>query len=159
LVFGMANLFLAIKLAGVVPYGYLTLILSISAFYVAVVNSVHTIAVTHAADSRDKPKSNDSLDILFSAVWVFTLLSVVVICLATYSFGSQFLRTFIYWGTNPGTQSNLDALLIVVLAIAAFQILSAGNVAVIESLGRFDLAARAQIFGPMMIFIILVSGY
>lgn len=159
LVFGMANLFLAIKLAGVIPYGYLTLILSISAFYVAVINSVHTIAVTHAADLRDKPESNDSLNALFSAVWVFTLLSVAVICLTTYFFGSQFLHTFVYWGTNPDTQSDLGALLIGVLAIATFQIISAGNVAVIESLGRFDLAARAQIFGPVIIFIILVSGY
>ena len=159
LVFGMANLFLAIKLAGVISYGYLTLILSISAFYVALINSVHTIAVTHAVDLRGKPQSNEALNVLFSAVWVFTLLSVVVICLATFFLGSQFLHVFVYWGANLETQSNLDTLLIVVLAIAALQILCAGNVAVIESLGRFDLAARAQMFGPVVIFILLVSGY
>lgn len=159
LVFGMANLFLAIKLAGVIPYGYLTLILSISAFYVAVINSVHTIAVTHAADLRDKPNSVEALNLLFSAVWLFTLLSVVVICITTYFTGSHFLHAFVYWGANLNTKSTLDTLLTVVLAIVVLQILSAGNVAVIESLSRFDLAARVQMFGPVLIFILLISGY
>lgn len=159
LIFGMANIFLAIKLAGAISYGYLALILSITAFYVAVINSVHTIAVTHAADMRDKSKSKDSLSILFSAVWMFTLLSVAIICLATYFFGTKFLQTFVYWGSSLDIQSNLNALLIIVLAITSFQIISAGNVAIIESLGRFDLAARAQIFGPVIIFIFLICEY
>lgn len=160
LLFGLGNLLLAINLAGAVSYGYLTVMLSITAFYVALLNSIHTIAVTHAAELQRQPDSGHGLDILFSAVWTVTLVGVAILGSAAFLLGQPFLHTFIYWGGDILVESQLSQLLVVVVLIAICQILGAGHVAVIESLGRFDLAAQAQLFGPPAVFTLIVfSSY
>ena len=68
LIFGMANLFLAIKIVGAASYGYFALMLAVSAIYLTFVNSIHTIVVTHAADLKTQKDSNQHLLKLFSAV-------------------------------------------------------------------------------------------
>ncbi len=159
LLFGMGNLFLAINLAGAVSYGYLTVMLSITAFYVALLNSIHTIAVTHAAELQRQPDSAHGLDILFSAVWTLTLVGAAILGSAGFLLGQPFLHAFVYWGGDILVENQLSQLLVFVVLIAICQILGAGHVAVIESLGRFDLAAQAQLFGPPVVFMLMVFGF
>lgn len=158
LVFGVGNLFLAIRLAGADSYGYLALMLSVTAFYVAFVNSVHTIAVTRAAEYGRAAETADRLR-LFSAVWLVTLLSVALLVLCTLPLGAAFVRAFVYPGHDLVIVEQLADLRMLVIALAACQLLVAGNVAVIEGLGRFDLAARAQIFGPPAVFMLLAASF
>ncbi len=141
LLFGMGNLFLAIKLAGSVSYGYMAVMLSITAFYVALISSIHTIAITHASELRTQPGSAHGLEVLFSTVWVLTLLAVAILGVVAFLLGQHFLHAFVYWGNDPLTGKQLSSLLVLVVLITACQILSASHVAVIESLGRFDLAS------------------
>lgn len=159
LLFGMGNLFLAINLAGAVSYGYLTVMVSITTFYVALINSVHTIAVTHAAELQRQSDSAHGLDTLFSAVWLLTLVGAVILGSAAILFGQPFLHAFVYWGGDTLVENQLSQLLVFVVLIAICQILGAGHVAVIESLGRFDLAAKAQLFGPAVVFTLMAFGF
>lgn len=159
LVFGVGNLFLAIRLAGADSYGYLALMLSVTAFYVALVNSVHTIAVTRAAEYGRTVEAAAGRLRLFSAVWLVTLLSVAVLVLCALPLGAAFIRTLVYPGDDAVVVQQLADLRMLVIALAACQLLVAGNVAVIEGLGRFDLAARAQIFGPPATFMLLAAGF
>ncbi len=159
LLFGMTNLFLAIKLIGAVSYGYIALIISAITFYVALINSVHTIAVTHAVDFKQQTNSEEKLTVLFSAVWMFTIFGILLIVFAAWAFGSNFIHAFVYWGDDAQIATHLRSALLPMLLIAVFQIVTAGNVAVIESLGRFDVAARAQGVGPIIIFSFLTFFY
>jgi|JI10StandDraft_1071094.scaffolds.fasta_scaffold51108_5 O-antigen/teichoic acid export membrane protein len=159
LVFGVGSLFLSIRLAGAEFYGYLALMLSVTAFYVAFINSVHTIAVTRAAEYRSMPEVIADRTRLFSAVWLVTLLSVALLVLLALPLGPAVIRTFVYTGDDAAVVRQLADLQMLVIALAACQLLVAGNVAVIEGLGRFDLAARAQIFGPPATFVLLATGF
>lgn len=154
LVFGMANLFLAIRLAGATEYGYVALMLSVAMIYLTFINSIHTIAVTHAADLKNNIAHQESLTKLFSVVWLFTLAACGLIGLLVWIFGDYFIQGFVYWGSNNELTNQIAIALSLLLIQLIFQLLSAANVAVIESLGRFDLAARAQMFGPALGFII-----
>ena len=159
LVFGVGNLFLAIRLAGADAYGYLALMLSVTAFYVAFINSVHTIAVTRAGEYERTLDADAGRTRLFSAVWQVTLLSVALLVLCALPLGPAFIRTFVYAAGDAAVTRQLADLLFLVVALAACQLLVTGNVAVIEGLGRFDLAARAQIFGPPVTFVLLATGF
>lgn len=159
LVFGLSTLFLSIRLVGAEDYGYLALMLAISAFCVALVNSVHTIAVTFAVEYRKSLNSEMQLLYLFRAVWMTTLISVALLGLLAVTLGGEFVRTFVYWGDDLTIQQNLGQLLDLVVVLASFQLLAGGSVAVIEGLGRFDLAARAQMIGPPTAFVLLVVGF
>lgn len=159
LFFGMANLFLAIKLVGSANYGYFALIVSFTTFYVTLVNSVHTIAVTHAVDYRGTPDEKEKLGLLFSSVFIITLAAVFILVLLIGLFGHGFIENFIYRGNDLDEQLMLKSLLLITLYIAVFQLLTGSNVAVVESLGRFDNAARMQMYGPVLIFVLLAHGY
>ena len=150
---------MAIRLAGTSSYGYLALMLSVTAVYVAFINSVHTIAVTLAAEYRSIPEAVAERTRLFSAVWLVTLLSVALLILFSLPLGPVFIQTFVYSGDDAAVARQLSDLLVPVIALAACQLLVAGNVAVIEGLGRFDLAARAQLFGPPATFMLLATGF
>jgi len=155
LVFGMANLFLAIRLAGAPAYGYVALMLSVAVIYLTFINSIHTIAVTHAADIKRSNTFQEQLTEVFSIVWTFTLAACVLITLLVLCFGDNFIQGFVYWGNDNLLAAQIKTALFLLLVQLIFQLLSAANVAVMESLGRFDLAARAQMFGPVLCFILL----
>jgi len=159
LLFGMANLFLAIRLAGPVDYGYVSLMLSTALIYLTFINSVHTIAVTYAAELRQNSHSHQDLTKLFSTVWIFTLVSGFFAAFLVWEFGDYFIHKFIYWGHDVTLRGQLSQSLTLVLTLLLMQLLSASNVAVMESLGRFDLAARSQVFGPVFAFIIFLYLY
>jgi O-antigen/teichoic acid export membrane protein len=159
LVFGLSALFLSIRLVGAEDYGYLALMLAISAFYVALVNSVHTIAVTFAVEYRKSSNSEIQLLHLFRAVWMTTLISIALLVLIAVTLGGEFVRAFVYRGDDLTILQNLDQLLELVAALASFQLVVGGSAAVIEGLGRFDLAARAQMIGPPTAFVLLVAGF
>lgn len=156
LAFGVGNIFLAIKLAGSVAYGYLALISSVTVFYVALIGSVHTVAVTHAAHYRQRAGQEKNIESLFSLVWLVTCCSALILVLLAAWFGNSFVHAFVYWGGDAEVESQLSSLLILVVMMALSQLFSAGNVAVIESLGRFDRAAQAQMMGPFVVFICLM---
>lgn len=159
LLFGVGNLFLAIRLAGAASYGYLALMLSVTAFYVAFINSVHTIAVTRAAEYGSTSEAVAGRTRLFSSVWLVTLLSVALLAVCALALGPAFISAFVYSGDDATVVRELAALQVLVLVLAACQLLVAGNVAVIEGLGRFDLAARAQTVGPPATFLLLTTGF
>ena len=156
LLFGMGNLFLAIKLVGATLYGYLIVMASMTAFYVALLNSIHVIVITNAVELRSHPDSVNELRKLFSAVWLVTFLGVFFLVLAVFFLGNPFLHAFVYSGGNTLVESNLSLLLVPVALIAVSQIVAAGHMAVIESLGRFDLAAKAQLLGTPIVFVLLL---
>lgn len=156
LLFGMANLFLAIKIVGAESYGYVALMLAISAIYLTFVNSIHTIVVTHAADLKRQNDSEQKLLKLFSAVWIFTVSACLLITFLVIPFGSSFIQSFIYFGNEPELTNDLKTALLFVVVLLILQMVNAANIAVIESLGRFDLAARTQVFGPILAFLIFM---
>lgn len=156
LIFGMANLFLAIKIVGAAFYGYFALMLAVSAIYLTFVNSIHTIVVTHAADLKIQKDSNQHLLKLFSAVWLFTVFASFFFMLLVILFGSDFIESFVYYGNDIELINDLNRALLFVLILLISQMVNAANIAVIESLGRFDLAARTQMFGPILAFLIFL---
>jgi O-antigen/teichoic acid export membrane protein len=159
LVFGLCSLFLSIRLVGSEAYGYLTLMLAVCAFYVALVNSVHTIAVTFAVERRKSSKSEMQLLHLFSAVWMTTLISVALLNLTAVILEAEFVLGFIYRGDDPALLRNLDQLVHLVVVLTSCQLVIGGGIAVIEGLGRFDLAARVQMIGPPAVFVLLLTGF
>tara|TARA_R100001143_G_C3358597_1_gene134104 strand:+ start:1089 stop:2600 length:1512 start_codon:yes stop_codon:yes gene_type:complete len=160
LVFGMGNLFLAIKLVGATSYGYLIVINSIAAFYVALISSVNIIAIANAVELRNQPDPVIKLKGLFSAVWIIIVVSVLLLLLAVFLFGPYFLQSFVYNGDDAGVQAELEQLLTLISLLAMSQLFTAGHATIVESLGRFDLAARAKLPGMPFIFICLsVLGF
>jgi O-antigen/teichoic acid export membrane protein len=158
LVFGMANLFLAIRLVGSTAYGYIALMFSVAMIYLTFINSIHTIAVTHAAElKKSDTSSHNELLKLFSAVWIFTVIACVFITALAFIFGDVFIHNFVYWGNNQALSDQLSTTLLLVLNLLILQLLNASNVAIIESLGRFDLAAKAQVFGPVLAFFLYAA--
>lgn len=163
LMFGMLNLFLAIRLVGAASYGYFVVMSSVTAFYVALINSVHVISVTKAVEIRNQADAEENLRVLFSAVWLMTLLGVALLLLVAALWGEFFVHGFIYGGGDAQLAAQLKALLIPVVLIVVCQLLGAGHMVVIESLGRFDSAAKAQMFGTptafFVLFFALLAGF
>jgi O-antigen/teichoic acid export membrane protein len=159
LVFGLSTLLLSIRLVGAENYGYLALMVSVATFYVALVNSVNTIAVTRAAECRKSVKTRAQLVHLFSASWVMTLVGVAVLVFVSITLGEDFVRVFVYRGANNVVLHDLVWLVLLVAAMAGCQLLLGGCVVVLEGLGRFDLAARAQMAGPPLTFALVLGAF
>jgi O-antigen/teichoic acid export membrane protein len=159
LVFGLASLLLSIRLLGAEAYGQMAVITASMAFYVALVNSVHTIAVTYAADCRKLPDAETRLLQLFSAVWLTTLVALCVLLVAAAFLSADFVRLFVDRSGDADAARLLRDLALLVAGMAGCQLLLGGSVAVVEGLARFDIAAIVQMAGPPLVFVLLVSAF
>lgn len=151
--YGLLNVLLAIRLLGAEPYGHFATLLAVFVFYASIGASMFTMLVVKlmaaGSDAREKQA-------LLASGWIWTgcsLLILVAVCLAAWLLA---LGGALPAGWSAGSE-NFDLLCILSL-LAAMQISDAFQLAMMESVGRLDLAIRTQLLGPVAVLAVLLTA-
>lgn len=150
---GLANVLLAVRLVGVESYGHLAALLSVFVLYLSLNSSLYTVLVTRLMSSAIEGDPRTRAEILVSTALV-TACSIALLILITCT---TFLIAPSFLGFNANQGMNLVFLMMG--ALIGVQILNAFQAAIVEAAGRLDLAMKAQLFGPLVLLIMLGTSY
>ena len=150
---GLVNALLALRLLGVVAYGQVAAVLSLFVLYLSLNSSVFTVLVAKLMAPRAVDAGEDR-SLMLAGVSVFTAVSTVLLVFATLllrELGPQFLSI------EPGNVLHAEIRLVILLmgVLTAIQIVVALHSALIESVGRLDLAMKWQLVGPTVLLVML----
>jgi len=151
--YGLLNVLLAIRLLGAEPYGHFATLLAAFVFYASIGTSMFTMLVVKLMAAG--PDAREKHALLVSG-WIWTgcsLLMLTAVCLVAWllALGGMLPAG---WGVSS---ENFDLLCILSL-LAAMQISGAFQLAVMESIGRLDLAIKTQLFGPVAVLALLLTA-
>jgi O-antigen/teichoic acid export membrane protein len=150
---GLVNALLAVRLVGVESYGHLATLLSVFVLYLSLNTSLYTVLVTRLMSSGFAEDPRARSEILASTA-LLTASSIVLLILMT---GAVFWIAPSFLGL--ATHQGMDLALLMMGALVVAQILAALQAAIIEASGRLDLAMKAQLFGPLVLLIMLCVSY
>ncbi len=148
--YGLLNVLLAARLLGVEAYGQVVALLAMFTFYCSFSTSIFTMLVVKLMAA---PEGEDRSPLLASGrAWVVCSLSGLGLI-------TLIAMLFAEWATEYGAWLPSEAtlyLIIFLCLLAAIQVVGAFQLAMIESSGRFDLATKSQLLGPILVLAILL---
>lgn len=152
---GLVNLGLAVSLLGSAQYGHAALVAALAMIMLSAANSFFTIATSTLISARSRGERPSELQKGIEGIWTFTaIVSLTVITIAV-GFDAALARLWVYEGPDPLYAAQIRKVVGIVGFATALQIITACNVALVESTGRFDLAARMQLVAPTFILVAL----
>lgn len=153
--FGFASSLLAVRLLGIHAYGQIATLYSVLLIYVALNNSIYTILVARLMAEKDDDSAMRKAVLADAAM--LTGLSILILALLVwlaYHYVPKMMDL-----SDLVSQDSWLLIAILLAAAAILQILSALQSATIESVGRLDLAMKAQLFGPLTLLVLLVVSF
>jgi O-antigen/teichoic acid export membrane protein len=142
---------LALRILGAVNYGYLVTWMSLFLVYLSLNSNAFTVLVVRLIDASQEGMQDKYTAAINSAA-SFGVVSILVLFILT-------LIAAVYFDGKSSNDIPLpDHFIEIVLAmglLTTIQIWVSLQAAVIEGGGRLDLASRAQLLGPVIIFILL----
>jgi O-antigen/teichoic acid export membrane protein len=150
--YGLLNVLLAVRLLGAEAYGQAVALLAFFTLYCSLSTSIFTILVVKLVAT---PKGEDRSPLLASGwAWVvcslsgLALLALAAILLATAPVGAS------TWMPSASTMH----LVLALCALSSLQIVGTFQLAMIESSGRFDVATKSQLYGPILVLALLFGA-
>lgn len=142
---------LALRILGAVNYGYLATWMSLFLVYLSLNSNAFTILVVRLIDAS-KEGMQDKYTAAINSAASFGVVSILLLFILT-------LIAAVYFDGRSTNEIPLpDHFMKTILAmglLTTIQILVSLQAAVIEGGGRLDLASRAQLLGPVIIFILI----
>lgn len=148
---GLLSAFLAVRVLGVEDYGNIVTLISLFILFTSLVNSVFIILV---AKLMVPDQSNEKLPapLLYLAANIIALFSVGIIFLFALLFKLLVLNMDIVTGSEYELWQYAEAGVLLLAGLTSMQIYVSFNSSIIEGIGRLDIAVRAQLTGPTLIF-------
>lgn len=150
---GLANALLAVRLVGVESYGHLAVLLSVFVLYLSLNTSLYTTLVVRLMS----PSLVEDILGRAETLAAMALVTACAIALLVLTTGLIFWIAPSFLGFNA--HQGMDSAFLMMGVLVAVQILAALQAAVVEALGRLDLAMKAQLFGPFVLLIMLGISY
>lgn len=153
----MASVFLAARLLGPATYGHLATMLAFFTLYVSFASGTFVALVPRliasAEDEGQGPAPYVSAALFLASAFIAgaVIIGAALYCIAPYAATTQLLDPR-FW-TAAATVGPLLALL------AALQIFTIQNAAILEGGGRLDAAVKAQLLGSGIMCAILVTAF
>lgn len=149
--YGLLNVLLAARLLGVEAYGQVVALLAVFVFYSSLSNSIFTMLVVKLMAT---PEGEDRCRLLASGwAWVVCSLSGLALAALVAALLAGSADDVVTWRPHAATVHVYFALCL----LTAIQIVGAFQLAMIESTGRFDLATKSQLLGPMLVLAMLLT--
>lgn len=149
--YGLLNVLLAARLLGVEAYGQVVALLAVFVFYTSLSNSIFTMLVVKLMAT---PEGEDRSPLLASGwAWgVCSLSGLILLALSAVLLANGVVDA-VTWMPGAATLHVLLALCV----LSAIQIVGAFQLAMIESSGRFDIATKSQLLGPIVVLAALLT--
>ena len=152
---GLINALLAIRLLGVGNYGHVATVLSLFVLYVSLNSSVFTALVVKLMTPASVAEKHTTL---LAASSIFSAISLAVLVIVTL-----LLREFAprLMSIEPGNllEAEIRRVILLMGILTAIQIAVALHSALIESVGRLDLAMKWQLIGPAVVLALLATFF
>jgi O-antigen/teichoic acid export membrane protein len=141
--YGLLNVLLTIRLLGAEDYGQIATLLAFFTFYGSLSASIFTMLVVKLLGPASGSRASGEY---FSAsvLWVFCSVSILILVALVAKI----------WPSRDQMLSNLIPLMCLLVAT---QIVSYLHIAILEASGRFDVAVKTQLFGPLIVSMILCA--
>lgn len=157
---GLINALLAVRLLGVESYGHVATALSIFVLYLSLNSSVFTVLVSRvmALDGDDQPDggaANAERTSLYAAAAAFATVSILLLTTTILALIALAPRWGLLGPSGDGFGGGVRTALFAMGFLTACQIVVAFQSAVIESVGRLDVAMKGQLGGPLTVLAIL----
>ena len=149
LIAGMVNILLAIKLIGAEAFGHLASWLSLFTFYLALNISVYVVLVIDLMR-----KHTLQAEIIRGTAIVFSVFSLMILFILT---GILAILNHKYYFSID--EPSMDLVIIMLGGLISVQIVANLQSAFIEGSGHLALAMKAQIAGPLVTMLVLLSFY
>lgn len=152
---GLFNVLLAVRLLGLENYGHVSTLLSLFVLYLSLNSGFFTVLVVKLMTPGPAQANNP---VILASSAMFAALSIVGLSGITLLL-SEFAPRLI--SIEPGNILGLEIRHVMLLmgVITAIQIMAAWNSALIESVGRLDLAMKCQLMGPLIVPVFLATLY
>ena len=146
---------LAVRLLGASAYGAVATLLSISALYLAAINSSSTIFVSRFVALHMDDLSGRSELIVASGL----LVTGAILLLIPITLVLAYWRTGISAHASHSVRFEIDATVLMTGALTTIQILVARQASLVEAAGRLDLAMKGQLFGSVALVVGLLAAF
>lgn len=152
---GLFNALLAVRLLGLETYGHVATLLSLFVLYLSLNSGFFTVLVVKLM-APDAAQANNSVILASSAI--FVALSIfglggITLLLSEFAPPLMSIEAEITLGLEIGH------VMLLMGVITAIQIIAAWHSALIESVGRLDLAMKCQLLGPLIVLVLLATAF
>ena len=147
---GLFNVLLAARLLGIENYGHVATLLSLFVLYLSLNSGVFTALVVKLM----APDSHERHAVMHASSAIFSALSIAMLGIVTLLL-SEFAPRLMSIEPGMALDAEIHRVIFIMGSLTAIQIIVALYSALVESVGRLDLAMKWQLVGPTVVLVTL----
>lgn len=156
--YGLLNALLAVRLLGVEAYGHVATLMSLFVLYLSLNSSVFTILVVKLMAAKRGVDECHRHEMLAAAL-LFVAISIGLLALMTSAIGLLAPGVVLAGHAGIEAEAEVHSMVLMMGVLTAVQIVAALQSALVESVGRLDLAMKWQLVGPVIVLASLLFTF